>query len=917
MNKQLEKLTTTEDTFILDDLCIKKISELNYIEEKSLPSRYKLIATSKSTTFDKSNYKDAPIGICLFEPTYHPELDDLWALSELDKRSNLINNMKYNLELNNNTIKSEITLNSVKGNLSTLYAVANICEPDEDYWISYTFMIFHERTLYTGMIYINCLETGIDNTNNVVKQLLDCFTSTGKTSTKNITNRQSNMFGEYGHDNGKIDAIKLNNLFFEDVLFNNPEEIQYDGTKHYITGLQFEASKIQNYPVIYGNYSLFGIATKEVMNHLEENKELVIEPYEYHKNFTEVTKSYPITGLIYLLFSAWHMIKINEISKNEYQAFIDENLIKGLPHGYSKLMEYIKTLRTYNDLNEDFTVTFIGTFNFDGPTGMIQNHVTNSDTFKSYRTIKYSELNKETEKRTKKDIENKDEEKILEKTTKSGIDIKILKYLNYEAEQIKKDIESICNEIEHNQKELEKSNDINELKEKLIELRIDEYDYKNNFSYREISGNGVITYSRKLDQLKVDNEVLEYTIDLEYTQKEEPKNYLKTLLEQLSTKSLITIKKELSDLVKEYIDDNKELSLTKEMLYFNSTIYDYDNMDTDFKEEDYLTESQQVELQKQEEKENKIASYLMQLISESQTLDTENELKKIEKYKEKIQKEINDELEKEKEEYNKNIDTIKENSKKIRLQKMGENRDLVARYDKLYFFETKKKQELENKIRSNNQEIENIEKRISNIEQERANGIQKIEETSENNFLKKEALIIYPPYQMDVINYVKELMQNPVENSQVYIHEVVTRNDLIKIEILDALETFNQPRTVTEIMTKVPYSSAKISALLKLLVEEGKVKKIEDGGKVYFTLTNKYKFQNEMNYLKDIDIKTEFSILRNKIYEYIQSVGNNTDIIKSIKDKFNLNEYRIFQILYSLKDDNIELEYNDTFFKLK
>lgn len=59
-------------------------------------------------------------------------------------------------------------------------------------------------------------------------------------------------------------------------------------------------------------------------------------------------------------------------------------------------------------------------------------------------------------------------------------------------------------------------------------------------------------------------------------------------------------------------------------------------------------------------------------------------------------------------------------------------------------------------------------------------------------------------------------------------------NESIKEEILNALNEFDRAVSVTELMNKVAYSNQKLSALLKQLVEENKVERVEEKRKVFF-----------------------------------------------------------------------------------
>ena len=60
-------------------------------------------------------------------------------------------------------------------------------------------------------------------------------------------------------------------------------------------------------------------------------------------------------------------------------------------------------------------------------------------------------------------------------------------------------------------------------------------------------------------------------------------------------------------------------------------------------------------------------------------------------------------------------------------------------------------------------------------------------------------------------------------------------NEAIMQAMYEALLEFGRPVTVSELMTKIAYSNQKLSALLRKMVDMGKVEKTEDKRKSYFS----------------------------------------------------------------------------------
>lgn len=95
-------------------------------------------------------------------------------------------------------------------------------------------------------------------------------------------------------------------------------------------------------------------------------------------------------------------------------------------------------------------------------------------------------------------------------------------------------------------------------------------------------------------------------------------------------------------------------------------------------------------------------------------------------------------------------------------------------------------------------------------------------------------LVFDRPELVDFIDHEIELLSK--KNSKTSPSKNQIENEAIKVDILNALEEFGKGVTITELMTKVPYSNQKLSALVKQLVEDKKVIRTEDKRKVYFTL---------------------------------------------------------------------------------
>lgn len=187
-------------------------------------------------------------------------------------------------------------------------------------------------------------------------------------------------YDEDDEEDEELDAFLVAQLFEEDFVFNNDDEISYDGTHTTISGLQFNEEKLEEYPALIDNAESIGMGVVRVMMFVEENTNLMISKKDFHKNLLKATRGYPITGMTIFGFIALHMIKITENDDNKYSVIVDTNLIKGIPDAFAFLGEFIKTLRAYNEIYEDFEVSFFAMKNFNGACKDISEAVKGAET---------------------------------------------------------------------------------------------------------------------------------------------------------------------------------------------------------------------------------------------------------------------------------------------------------------------------------------------------------------------------------------------------------------------------------------------------------------------------------------------------------------------------------------------------------
>ena len=729
--KDLETLTfsNTKSTIKIGSLILVKANELLYVNKKDLPDNYDLIATSKSYNNNKLKYKDAPIGICINKPIISDTLTKIWNLSKKNIEKNIIDNFKNSLKKSLGKYDKDVKILKLEKNYSIIYGQTNSAKSNEPYWTSYAFAIFHNDMVYYGMIYFNCNKPSENEIEKNVISFLENIVIDEKKADNKSKEERIRILGQFAAKNGKIDAIKVNNMFFEDIVFNNPEEIVYKNGRHTITGLQMNIQKVDDFPNIKNNYQLFVLEIKNIMDELENNKKLIINSNEYHKNFNKVTKKEPITGIIYLLFAAWHMIKIVEESKNKYKVLIDQNIINGIPNGYFRLMEYIRTLRLYNDLDENFECEFIGAMNIDGPTGVISNPVDNSDRFQSSKKISYKDISSNKEFSYSKQTDNL--------SIEGKVDIKILKYLNHEIPLIYNDIQTQCNKIESKKQLLLKNKNIETLLESLMKINDDsnEFNWKVNLSFVGLGEGGSFSLVRYLDQLKVDtpfHPTCEYRINYEYSNDDDPKTFLDEIIKLYKNKNEIEIKKDIIKIINEYLNNNLNMKLSKEKMMFNSIIYDYDKEDLDFKESDFFEKKNSKKEKKVSEKESSNTKKIINkeiiekdIITKEQFADKlKNEIDNLENTINEIKNDIknqSDKIENDILNDNNKIKELEEQKRALGLFKISEKKALSENIKELQsniFLNNRKKDEL-----INNEQLKKHEFKLSILKSQKGNEI--------------------------------------------------------------------------------------------------------------------------------------------------------------------------------------------------
>ena len=250
-----------------------------------------------------------------------------------------------------------------------------ICYEQEENpgWVTFRFYIFSRKFLYTG-IYTGIPE-GLETPEKTHLEILEKWLSTVRYEGENPDvklhyNRQ--MFGEFTAEDGKLDGIKISQLFSGDVLFFNEGCFEEKEGRHEATGLQFNGAKQSEFPQLAKNYQAFGSAVIEFLNELDQIQELRVAKERIHKDLLPLLLndfSVPLTGMTLMNLLAWHMVYIRTdlLHPNDYTIVLDRNLAAAIPDAYGYMAKFVDALRRYNGRTGKFTLSFLTVANFDSP----------------------------------------------------------------------------------------------------------------------------------------------------------------------------------------------------------------------------------------------------------------------------------------------------------------------------------------------------------------------------------------------------------------------------------------------------------------------------------------------------------------------------------------------------------------------
>ena len=346
---------------------------------KALESSYDFLAIPADFDGGFNRCNDAPFSINVRSgnATDQAVLDTLWGQGAEAVLSTVSQILKNNLTQSGRYF-DRVEEKVLGERLCVTYALSGESTDPVEYWRSYLFLVVHNTSLIAFNVFINASQADAEQFLPAVEDWLATMApaSAEEAAAAQEAKRRKDLAGWLAED-GKIDAVKVSQLFTKDVVFNNDNEILYDGTHHTMIGMQFNSQVLGDYPQIQQGMHSFGMAIKDVVAFVEQNEHLMIPKERFHKNLLAATRNRSITGISVFDLCAWHLITITSLpgSNDDYLVALGQDLIRGLPEGYKYIAEFIATLRAYNGITGPFKVQFASTMVLDSPCDYIEQPV--------------------------------------------------------------------------------------------------------------------------------------------------------------------------------------------------------------------------------------------------------------------------------------------------------------------------------------------------------------------------------------------------------------------------------------------------------------------------------------------------------------------------------------------------------------
>ena len=372
---------------------------------------------------------------------------------------------------------------------------------------TYTAVMITRHHLYMATLRSSSMD--YDRLEQDLEKLLSGVTALDDNSYTETQARQASASdteipANYKGKDGRLDAFRVAEWFCQDVLFSNDGDFEFDGTHHVMKGLQINTANPQSSMLAPLSEALFPEIGR-VCYALEQNENLMLPKHSFHKEILRATRDEPITGLTVLDLCAWHMLVLMRNSDDDYTAFVDTNLIKGIPNAYAFIGEFIRTLRHYNDQKEDFRVHFNLTNNLDSPCGGIDTPVSGA-VCRRIDEIAFDGKSGDTDS-VLPTVE--DERAFIPKETEkyeASLDTELIDVLKTEATAAKQKLDGLAQKVEQN--DFSRLRSVDSVIKRMMSIMQDDVLRDLNMETNYLAQRTVITYSPADSEICVEGDYL-------------------------------------------------------------------------------------------------------------------------------------------------------------------------------------------------------------------------------------------------------------------------------------------------------------------------------------------------------------------------------------------------------------------------
>lgn len=359
----------------------------------------------------------------------------------------------------------------------------------------------------------------------------------------------------YKGKDGRLDAFRVAEWFCQDVLFSNDGDFEFDGTHHVMKGLQINAANPQSSMLAPLSEALFPEIGR-VCYALEQNENLMLPKHSFHKELLRATRDEPITGLTVLDLCAWHMLMLTRNSDNDYTAFVDTNLIKGIPDAYAFIGEFIRTLRHYNGQSEDFCVHFNLTNNLDSPCGGIDTPVSGA-VCRRIDEITFDGKSGDTDAALPTiEDERASIQKEIEKY-EASLDTELIDVLKTEAAAAKQKLDALAQKVEQN--DFSRLRSIDSVIKRLMSITQDDVLRDLNMETNYLAQRTAITYCPANSEISVEGDYLTCGVYARFPSV--PKELAGNLMKRISETSVDELYLSLLKQVDTMLEDGKTIKV--------------------------------------------------------------------------------------------------------------------------------------------------------------------------------------------------------------------------------------------------------------------------------------------------------------------------------------------------------------------